>query len=136
MGKRQETGLGAAGAPTVGGDELHRALELGFRDRRILRQDLLVGSVVDALARQFLPIARPIAAEPAIAVIEELRARTGGWPFNRIDGLVSGWLLHDINRALRPAHLVSALVGETVGRYPLSMGRNSRATSSSLRRGI
>ena len=79
MGKGQETRLGAAGAPAAGRDELHRALELGFGDRRILRENLLIGPVFDALARQLLPIARPIGAEPAVAVIEELRPRAGGW---------------------------------------------------------
>ena len=102
MSKRQETGLGAAGAPAVRRNELHRALELGFRNRRILRQDLLIGSVVDALARQLLPIARPIAAEPAIAVVDEQRPRAGGRPFNRFDGLISECLLHDINEGSRP----------------------------------
>jgi hypothetical protein len=42
----------------------------------------------------------------------------GDWRFDMFNGLVSGWLLHDINCALRPAHFVSAFVGETVGRYP------------------
>ena len=102
MGKRQETGLSAAGAPAVGRDELHRPLEFGFRNRRILRQDLLVGSVVDAFAGQLLPIARPIAAEPAIAVIDELRPRMGDWRFDGIDGPISGYLLHDINEGWRP----------------------------------
>ena len=59
MGERQEAGLGAARAPAVGGDELHRALEFGFRDRRILRQHLLVGSAFDTVARQLLPVAPP-----------------------------------------------------------------------------
>ena len=98
MGERQETGLGAAGALAVGRNELHRALEFGFRNCRVLRQDLLIRSVFDALARQFLPIARPIAAEPAIAVIDELGPHAG-WPFSGIDGLISEYLLHDITTA-------------------------------------
>ena len=102
MGQRQETGLGAARAPAVGRDELHRALKFRFRNRRILRQDLLIRPVFDAVARQLLPIAGPIAAEPAVAVIEELRPRAGGWRFDRIDGVVCGWLLHNINDGWRP----------------------------------
>jgi hypothetical protein len=85
MGKRQETGLGAACAPAFRRDELHGALEFGFRDRRVLRQDLLIRAIVDALARQLLPIARPIGAEPAIAVIDELRPRIDGWRLNGFD---------------------------------------------------
>jgi hypothetical protein len=63
-----------------------------------LRQDLLIGSIFNALARQFLPIARPIAAEPAIAVIDELGPHAR-WPFSGIDGLISEYLLHDITTA-------------------------------------
>jgi hypothetical protein len=91
---------------------LHCALEFGFRNRRILRQDLLIGPVFDAVARQLLPIAGPITAKPAIAVIEELRPRAGGW---RFDGLVSGWLLHDINDRWRSLTL-SALCWRNCGR--------------------
>ena len=90
MGQGQETGLGAARAPAVRRNELHRALKFRFRNRRILRQDLLIRPVFDAVARQLLPIARPIAAEPAVAVIDELRPRAGGWRFDGIDGLISG----------------------------------------------
>ena len=101
MAERQETGLGGAGAPAIGLDELHRALEFGFRNRRILREHLLIGPVVDAVAGQPLPIARPIEAEAAIAVIEESRACAGGRRFAGICGLSSGRLLHDINRGWR-----------------------------------
>src|SRR5271154_7020181 len=76
MAQGQETGLGCAGATSVWGDELHRAPEFGFRDGRILRCDLLIGPVFDPVACQLLPMARPVAAEPAVAVIDELRARS------------------------------------------------------------
>jgi hypothetical protein len=87
MGERKETGLCAAGALAVGRNKLHSALEFCFGNRRVLRQDLLIRSVFDAFARQFLPIARPIAAEPAIAVVEAPGPHAG-WPFSRVDGLI------------------------------------------------
>src|ERR1700690_1980024 len=88
MGERKETGLCAAGALAVGRNELHGALEFCFRNCRVLRQDLLIRSVFDTVARQLLPIARPVAAEPAIAVIDELGPHAG-WPFSGVDGLIS-----------------------------------------------
>ncbi len=130
MRNRQETGFGAAGAPAVGRDILHRALEFGFGNCRILRQDLLIGPILDAFARQLLPIARPIAAEPAVAVIDEPGPRARGWRFDATDGLFSGCLCHDINNAKRSAWFVGAFVGETVGRHPspcvASRRRNGR----------
>ena len=92
----QETGLGGAGAAPIGGDELHRALELGFRDGRILGRDLLIGPVFDLVAGQLLPVARPIGAEPAIAVIDELRARAGGSRLGGVGRRISGVLWHGI----------------------------------------
>ena len=98
-----------------------RKLEFGFRNRRILRQDLLIGPVFDAVARQLLPIARPITAKPAIAIIEELRPPAGG---GRFDGLVSGWLLHDLNDRWRSLTL-SALCWRNCGQ--LSLRRRKRS---------
>src|SRR5580658_4486061 len=72
----QETGLGGAGAMSIGSDELHRALEFGLRDRRILRRHFLIRSIFDAVAGEFLPVARPVAAEPTITVIDQPRPRT------------------------------------------------------------
>jgi hypothetical protein len=102
MSERKETGLCAAGALAVGRNELHRALEFCFRNCRVLRQDLLIRSVFDAVAGQLLPIARPIAAEPAIAVIDELGPRFDGWPFSGFDGgAFPEYLLHDVNEVSR-----------------------------------
>ena len=101
VAERQETCLGGAGAPAIGRDELHRALEFGFRNRGILREHLLIGPVVDAVAGQPLPIARPIEAEAAIPVIEKQRPCASGRRFAGICGLSSGRLLHDINRGWR-----------------------------------
>ena len=117
--QRQETRFGAARAPAIGRDILHRALELGFANLRILLEDLLIGPVFDTLARQLSPIARPVAAEPAIAVIEEPRPRAQGSRFEGIRGLILGRLLHGSTR-LAPAHFVRALLGETVGDAPLA----------------
>src|SRR5262249_22276555 len=55
VGQRQETRFGAARAPAARRDVSHRALKFGFRDGRVLRQDLLIGPVLDAVARQLLP---------------------------------------------------------------------------------
>ena len=74
----QEARLCGAGAIAVRRDVLHRALKLGLRDLGILRRDLLVRPVFDAVAGELLPIARPINAEAAIAVIDQQRPRTGG----------------------------------------------------------
>ena len=126
MRERKETGLCAAGALAVGRNELHRALEFGFRNCRVLRQDLLIRSVFDAVAGQLLPIARPIAAEPAIAVIDELGPHAGCGRFSGIDGLIFQMSLSRHQRAVRSVRFVSAFVGENVGRYPLACMTYSR----------
>jgi hypothetical protein len=51
MAEGQETGLGPASATAIRRKELHRALEIGFSNRRILRLDLLIGLMFDAVAR-------------------------------------------------------------------------------------
>ena len=101
MAERQETCLGAARLPAIGRDELHRALEFGFRNCRILGANLLIRPIVDAVAGQLFPIARPIGAEPAIAVIDEQWPSCGWGRFGGIDGLGFGWLVHDINGGWR-----------------------------------
>src|SRR5579871_1296874 len=97
VAQREKTRLGRAGAAPVRGQELHRPPELIIGDRWMLRRDLLVGPIFDLVAGQFLPVAGPIGAEPAIAVIDELRARAGGLRvsggFGRWD---SGAVWHDI----------------------------------------
>ncbi len=73
----QEAGLGGARALSVGRDVLHGALKVGERDRGILRRHFLIRPVIDSVAGELLPIARPVAAEPAIAVIDQSWPRTG-----------------------------------------------------------
>src|ERR1700683_22139 len=73
----QEAGLGGARSAPIGRDELHRALEVGEWNLRMLRCYLLIRPVADAVARQRVPIARPVAAEGAIAVIDQQRPLTG-----------------------------------------------------------
>ena len=61
-----------ANRPLPGGrDELHGALKFGLGYRRILRGHLLIGAVRHTLAGQLLPVARPVAAERTIAVVDE-----------------------------------------------------------------
>ena len=93
----QETGLGGTGLMSVGRDELHRALKIGERDRGILRRHFLIRPVIDAVARELLPVARPVAAEPAIAVIDQQWPGTDSWRFSSVGGRISGCLLHDFN---------------------------------------
>ena len=95
VAEREKTRLGGAGATPVRGNEFHRPPELSFGDRRMLRRDLLVGPVFDLVVRQLLPVAGPIGAEPAIAVIDELRARAQG---SGIWAVISGTLWHNIRR--------------------------------------
>jgi len=61
-----------------------------------LRRYFLIRPVFDAVARELLPVTRPIAAEPAITVIDQHRPRAGA-RFSGIGGLISGCLWHDIN---------------------------------------
>src|SRR5215469_8740941 len=93
VAEREETGLSRADATPVGGNELHRALEIGFRNGGIFSRDLLIRPVCDLLAGQRVPITRPINAEPAIAVIDEPRAQARGWG---IRVMISGILWHNI----------------------------------------
>src|SRR6185437_2186595 len=88
----EETGMRRARPLPLGRDELHRALKFRFRNRWVLRKNLLIGAVFDAIARQPLPVAGPIEAEPAIAVVDEPRARGRGRRFNQACGLSSGSL--------------------------------------------
>jgi hypothetical protein len=62
-----------------------------------LRGYFLIRAVFDTVAGELLPVTRPVAAKPAIAVIDQQRPRTGGGRLSRICGLISGCLLHDIN---------------------------------------
>ena len=93
-----------AGMMSVGRDVLHGALKIGQRDRGILRRHFLIRPVIDAVARELLPVARPVAAEPAIAVIDQQRPATGSRRFNSIGGLISGYLLHDFDCKWRRPH--------------------------------
>ena len=114
MAQGPETGLGGAGAISIGRDELHRALEFGLRDRRILRRYFLIRSELDAVAGEFLPVARPVAAEPTITVIDQPRPRTSGRRFDDLGGLTSGCVWHDIDRDWRrvgPRRLLSRQMG-------------------------
>src|ERR1700733_5440837 len=70
----QETSLGGARALSVGCDVLHGALKVSDCDRGILRRHVLVRPVIDSVAGELLPITRPVAAEPAIPVIDQ------SWP--------------------------------------------------------
>ena len=80
----EETRLGGARAPPIGGDELHGALKVGDRYPRILGGGLLVRSVRDALTRQPLPVVRPVGAEPALAVVDQHGPLRGARP---VDGV-------------------------------------------------
>jgi len=62
-----------------------------------LRCNFLIRSVGDTLARELLPIARPVAAEPAIAVVDQKRARAGCRWVRGCGGLIRGCLLHNFN---------------------------------------
>ena len=129
----EEAGLGGAGTMSVGCNELYRALKLGGRDRGILRRHFLIRPVIDALARELLPVALPVAAEPAIAVIDQQRPGTGGRRFNGIGGLISGCLLHDFNynwrrpapRRIRSWASFTALATRRLERSPSSNARRS-----------
>src|SRR6516225_6195000 len=81
---------------SVGRDELHRVLKIGDWDRGILRRYYLIRPVIDAIARELLPVAHRVATELAIAVIDQQ------WPrpsrrFNGGGGLISGRFLHDFD---------------------------------------
>ena len=115
VAERQETGLGGAGAMPIGGDILHRPPEIGLRDGRMLRRDLLIGPVFDLIAGQLLPVAGPVEAEPAIAVINELRTLAGGWRFRSVGRLISGVLWHDIRDDWRRADTRRARLRTTIG---------------------
>ena len=91
----QETGLCGACVMSVGRDELHRTLKLSLWDRGILGRYFLIRSVVDAVARELLPVPRPIAAESAVTVINQQRSRNGRL-CSGIGGLIFRCLLHDI----------------------------------------
>ena len=104
----QETGLGGAGNMSIEGNELHRALKFGLRDRRDIAPRLPDMVRSRRVARQFLPIVRPIAAEPTIAIVEELWTRVWRLALNRIGGLVSRWVLHDVNEGWRKLTLSAA----------------------------
>ena len=94
----QETGLGRTGTMSVGRDELHRALKIGDWDRRILRRNFLIRPVIDTVASELFPVAHPVAAESAIAVINQQRPGTGNRRFRCVGRRISGCLLHDFNR--------------------------------------
>src|SRR6476646_5344237 len=108
MAERQKTRLCGAGAGSVRRDVLHRALKFGLRDLGILRRDLLVWPVFDAVAGELLPIARPIDAEPTIAVIDQQRPPTGGRLFGGVCWLISGCFLHVHRRRLEAKSLLDA----------------------------
>jgi hypothetical protein len=115
VAERQETGLGGAGAMPIWSDILHRPPEIGLRDGGMLRRDLLIGPVFDLIARQLLPVAGPIEAEPAIAVIDEQRARAGGGRFRSVGRLISGVLWHDIRDGWRRAYTRRPRLRTTIG---------------------
>jgi len=50
---------------------LHRALKIDGWDRRILRRYFLIRPVIDTVAGELLPVAHRVAAESAIAVIDQ-----------------------------------------------------------------
>ena len=110
MAERQETRLCGAGAGSVRRDVLHRALKFGLRDVGILRRDLLVWPVFDAVAGELLPVARPIDAKPAIAVIDQQRPLTGGRLFSGGCWLISGCFLHVHRQRLAANSLFDALI--------------------------
>src|ERR1700674_892480 len=89
---------------SVGRDELHRTLKLSLRDRGILGRYFLIRSVVDAVARELLPVPRPIAAESAVTVIDQQRSRNGR-RCSGIGGLIFRCLLHDITTTAAASRL-------------------------------
>ena len=70
----------------------------------------MIGPVVDAVAGELLPIARPVDAEAAIAVIDQERQRTGGRLFRGRCGLISGCLLHVLPAATGAKSLFDAAI--------------------------
>ena len=111
---------------SVGRDVLHRALEFGVRRSSDIAPPLPDTAGIRRVAGEFLPVARPIAAEPAIAVIDQQRPRSGGGRFDGLGGLISGCVWHDIDRDWRrvgPRRLLSRQM--SIG--ALSRCRASRA---------
>src|SRR5262249_34856093 len=108
----QKTSLSGTGTMSVGCDELHRALKIGDWDRRILRRHFLIRPVIDAVARELLPVAHRVTAESAIAVIDQQRPGTGNRRFNGIGRRISGCFLHDFNCNYRGRLTRSTILGE------------------------
>ena len=81
---------------SAGRDELHRALKIDDWDRRILRCHFLIRPVIDKVAGELLPVAHRVAAESAIAVIDQQRPGTGN--LRCIGRRISGYFLHAFNR--------------------------------------
>jgi hypothetical protein len=77
VAQRQEARLSGARHSSVGGNVLHGVPEVRWWDLGKLRCHLLVWSVADTVAGELLPIARPIATESTIAVIDEERVVCG-----------------------------------------------------------
>src|SRR5262245_25705490 len=102
VAQREKARLRCAGSAPGGCDVLHRALKLGFGDVGAVGRDFLVRPVFDGVAGELLPIARPVAAEPAIAVIDQDRAWTRSRRLCRKCWLVCGCLLHVQRRGLLP----------------------------------
>src|SRR5262245_2611976 len=82
---------------SAGHDELHRALKIGGWDRRILRRYFLIRPVIDTVAGELLPVAHRVAAESAIAVIDQQRPGTGNRRFYCISRRIPGCFWHDFN---------------------------------------
>src|SRR5215469_5763023 len=82
----------------VGRDELHRALKISDWDRGILRRHFLVRPVIDTFAGESLPVAHRVAAESAIAVIDQYRPGTGSRHFHGISRRIFGDFWHDFDR--------------------------------------
>src|SRR4029077_2229893 len=97
LAQGQEAGLGGARMASVGPDVLHCLLKIDEWDRRILRRHFLIRFVVYPIARELFPVAGPVSAEPAIAVIDQSRLLTGDWRVGGISGLISKCLLHDFD---------------------------------------
>src|SRR5262249_60783459 len=97
MAQGQKTGLSGTGTMSVGCDELHRAPKIGDWDRRILRRHFLIRPVIDAVARELLPVAHRVAAESAIAVIDQQRTGTTNRRFKAFGRRTSGRFLPDCN---------------------------------------
>src|SRR5262249_6931194 len=93
----QETGLCGTGTMSAGRDELHRALKISGWDRRILRRYFLIRPVIDTVAGELLPVAHRIAAESAIAVIDQQRPSTGNRRFYWISRRIPGCFWHDFH---------------------------------------